>query len=280
MRSAVAEALTLATDQAPPLRTARTSAEWVAYFRANAARVLDVPWHEGAGTVPPEVLASLRAWQLGETSDGSRLRAAAQRHAERTNDPAFAEAVELFIAEEQRHGAALGRFLDLAGVPRLRWYWGDAAFRLFRHFLGRIESCATVVVMVEVHALLYYAAVRRTGGSVVLGCVCHQILRDEVAHIRFQCERLALLRRAHGGPRRALSAVVHTILFTGITLAVWWGHRRALRAGGWSVRRYWRAAWGKMRTAWNLMRPETYRWPTERAVSETSSPVPASNGGK
>ncbi|MBM3979675.1 MAG: ferritin-like domain-containing protein, partial [Planctomycetes bacterium] len=61
MRSAVVEALTLATDQAPPLRIARTSAEWVAYFRANAARVLDVPWHDGAGAAPPAVVASLRA---------------------------------------------------------------------------------------------------------------------------------------------------------------------------------------------------------------------------
>lgn len=264
MRSAMVEALTLTTEGAPalPLRVARTSAEWVAYFRTNAARLLDVPWHEGAGDAPPEVVASLRAWQLGETSDGEHLRAAAKRYAARANDPDFVAAVELFIAEENRHGAALGRFLDLAGVPRLRWYWGDAAFRAMRHFLGRLEACATVVVMVEVQALLYYAAVRRASGSPVLRALCLQILRDEIPHIRFQCERLALLRRARRRPRRWLSAATHRFLFTGITLAVWLGHRRALRAGGFTFRTFWRRAWAKMRAAWRMMDPAAYRWPT------------------
>src|SRR4051812_34334471 len=85
-----------------------TSAQWLAYFRANAARPRPIPWGQGAG-VPPEELApvarSLQAWQLGEPSDGRHLRAAAARHAEQTGDPDYLPAVELFIREEQRHGA-------------------------------------------------------------------------------------------------------------------------------------------------------------------------------
>jgi hypothetical protein len=269
MRSAMVEALTLTTEApvpagAPELPVVRTSAQWVAYFRANAARLLEVPWEVGAGVTPEEVevvVASLRAWQLGETSDGEHLRSAARRYAEAVNDPDFAVAVELFIAEEHRHGASLGRFLDLAGVPRLRWYWGDTVFRAMRHFLARLEACATVVVMVEVQALLYYAAVRRATNSAVLRQLCRQILRDEIPHIRFQCERLAVLHRPNGRLRRWFTAVVHRFLFTGITLAVWVGHRRALRAGGFTFRRFWRTAWVKMRAAWRAMDPNSYRWP-------------------
>jgi len=42
----------------------------------GVADLLDVPWDVGAGVTPEElaeIVASLRAWQLGETSDGARL---------------------------------------------------------------------------------------------------------------------------------------------------------------------------------------------------------------
>jgi hypothetical protein len=36
-------------------------------------------------------------------------------------------------------------------------------------------------------------------------------------------------------------------------------HRKALRAGGYSWRDYWRAAWRKMNVSWRLMDPARYR---------------------
>jgi hypothetical protein len=263
------EALTLTTEGVPVDErvrpVVRTSAEWVAYFRANAELALPVPWEAGAGVTPEEVavvVESLRAWQFGETRDGGHLRAAATRHATETNDPEFLAAVELFIVEELCHGAVLGKFLDLAGVPRRQKYWGDVVMRGFRHFLARLESCCTIVAMVETHALLYYAAVRRATRSAVLRRICEQLLRDEIPHIRFHCERLAILRRPHGRCRRWFTKLVHRCLFTGITLAVWAGHRHALSAGGFTFRRYWRSAWAKMRSAWRAMNPDSYRWPS------------------
>src|SRR5262249_18469329 len=150
-----------------------------------------------------------------------------------------------FIGEEQRHSADLGRFLDLAGVPRATRHWGDTVFRALRHLLGRLEVACSILVVVEVLALLYYAAIRRATGSAVLRRICEQILADEVPHVRFQCERLAVLRRGRCRVFRALTAAVHRVLFAGTTLAVWLGHRRALRAGGFPFRRFWRSAWAK-----------------------------------
>src|SRR5438552_1693840 len=94
-----------------------TTTAWVAYFQVNAARCRPVPWEQGAEVTPAQMAAiarSLQAWQLGETSDGRHLRAAAARYAARVGDPDYVRAVELFIGEEQRHGELLGRFLDLA----------------------------------------------------------------------------------------------------------------------------------------------------------------------
>jgi hypothetical protein len=244
----------------PPVRS---SSEWIAYFKANAAHLRPIPWELGASVTPDElsaIAASLRGWQLGETSDGSHLLTAARHHATTIGDPAFVDAIRLFIAEEQRHGAELGRFLDLANVERATSDWGDTLFRIARAFLLRMEPWVTVVVMVESHALVYYNALRRATRSPVLRRICEQILADEVPHIRFQCERLAILHRNRPRPLRALTTCVHRVMFTLITLAVWVGHRRAYRAGGYPFGRFWRAAWGKMESAWRAMSPERYRF--------------------
>lgn len=250
-----------AADDRPVVRSSR---EWVRYFEANAANLRPIPWEAGAGVTAEKLAAiagSLRAWQLGETSDGSHLKAAARRYAEQESDPDFLAAVGLFVAEEQRHGEDLGRFLDLAGVPRATADWGDWLFRRFRYFLTRMEVWVTVVLMVETHALLYYAAVRRATASAVLRTICTQILADEVPHICFQCERLAVLHRRRPRLLRLLTAGVHRVLFAGITCAVWVGHRKALRAGGFTARRFWRTAWAKMAWGWRLADARRYRWP-------------------
>ncbi len=235
------------------LATVRNSGEWIAYFEQNANELRPIPWESGAGVTADElavIAPSLRAWQLGETSDGLHLLASARHYAQTIGDPEFVQAVALFIAEEQRHGGSLGRFLDLAGIPRARWDWGDAIFRAFRYCLPRMETWATPVVMVETHAMVYYNAIHKATKSPVLRAICEQILADEVPHIRFQCERLAILHRRRSKLLRQLTLVFHRFLFAGITLAVWFGHRKALRAGGYGFRKFWRAVWRKMHHAW------------------------------
>jgi hypothetical protein len=112
-------------------------------------------------------------------------------------------------------------------------------------------------VMVETLALVYYNAIRRATRSAVLRAICAQILADEVPHIRFQRERLAILFRRR--PRFAfrLTMLGHRLCFLIVVALVWLGHRRALRAGGYGWRRYWRAAWAKMNVAWQLMDPSS-----------------------
>ena len=151
-------------------------------------------------------------------------------------DPEFLDAIRLFIAEEQRHGEELGRFLDLAGVARASWDLGDALFRGFRYLFPRMEVWATVVVMVETHAMLYYAAVRRATRSGVLRSICRQILRDEPPHIRFQCERLAILHHRRCRLFHFLTMACHRVFFFGITLAIWLLHRRGAAGGRVQVR--------------------------------------------
>ena len=244
----------------PPRRNrVRSTADWLAHFRANASQRRPIPWEAACDVPAPRLDAiarSLQAWQLGETSDGRHLRAAAAPYAARVGDPDLPAAIDLFIREEQRHGELLGRFLDRAGVGRVKGDWGDSLFRAARYCVTDMEVWTTPVVMVEVLAMVYYNALRRATGSRVLRAVCGQILADEVPHVRFQCERLALLLRRRGRLGRRLTLLAHRLFFVVVLLLVWAGHRRALRAGGYGWRRYWRAAWDRMGAAWRLINPD------------------------
>ena len=123
-----------------------------------------------------------------------------------------------------------------------------------------MEIWTTPVLMAETHALIYYNAIRQASHCPVLRGICEQLLADEIPHIRFQCERLAII--LHDRPRwlRVLTMLLHRVFFIGVTLAIWVGHRRALRAGGFGFGRFWRSAWARMRYSWRLMDPEGYRW--------------------
>jgi hypothetical protein len=244
-------------------RPVRSALEWFVWFRFNAAEGRAIPWERGAEVTPGELAAiarSLQAWQLGETSDGRHLRAAAERYAQRVGDPDYPAAVDLFIKEEQRHGEMLGRFLDLAGVGRVKADWGDSLFRAARYCITNMEVWTTPVVMVETLAKVYYNAIRRATRSPLLRTICVQILADEGPHLRFQCERLAILLRRR--PRWAfrLTMLGHRLGFLVVMALVWIGHRRALRAGGYGWRHYWRAAWDRMNAAWRKMDPQRYDW--------------------
>jgi hypothetical protein len=239
-----------------------TAAEWVAYFHANATQPRPIPWDEGPDATPEELAAivrSLQAWQLGETSDGRHLRAAAARYAEQVGDPDYLRAIELFIREEQRHGELLGQYLDRCGAGRVKADWGDGLFRAARYCLTDMEVWTTPVVMVETLALVYYNAIRRATRSAALRTLCAQILADEVPHLRFQCERLAILLSGRSRLGFHVTMLGQRLAFLVVMLLVWIGHRRALRAGGYGWRRYWRAAWDRMNASWRRMDPRRYR---------------------
>lgn len=243
------------------MRTFISSGEWRDHYQANALNQLPIPWEVG-GTLTAEearaIVRSLQAWQLGETSEGAQMLAAAKRYAAQADDPEFVDAVRLFIAEEQRHGELLGRFLDLNGAGRIRRNWGDAVFRKLRHLLPNMEVWTTVVIGVETLALVYYRAIMLATKSPVLKTICRQILKDEVYHLRFQYERLAQIGLRRGRFAWWLTSWAHRILFAATTLAVWVGHHRALCAGGFHWNRFWRASWNRMEFHWKLMRREAW----------------------
>jgi hypothetical protein len=250
--------------RAVAVRAAPWSAErWRAYYEANAEALLPLPWGGGAALPDAErdaLAASLQDFQLGESSEGHHLLRRGAEYAAREGDPAYLDALRLFVREEQRHSRDLGRFLTLAGLPLLGRSRLDGLFRWLRH-RGGLEQAITVLLTAETVGKVYYAAVYRATSSVLLRRLCAQLMRDEVQHVRFHAERLALLRRGRPLWRTRCRRAWHRLLFAGACVAVWAKHRRAFRAGGLGLGPFWRACWREMRAVLDQADPARYDVP-------------------
>ncbi|MGV9012789.1 MAG: ferritin-like domain-containing protein [Flavobacteriales bacterium] len=211
-----------------------TSAFWASHFRHNLTIQRVDPALEPSLT-PSEKAAigySLKAWQLGETSDGRHLLAAAKRYAERIGDLDYVDAVRLFIREEQKHGNNLGNYIDRIGEQRVRKDWGDTVFRKVRYLNTSMELWTIAVIIVESAAQVFYQALHDATACPLLRSICKDILIDEAHHIKFQNERMWMIFQRKGFYMKAVSLLLYSFLFFGTIHAIWFGHRRALKAGG------------------------------------------------
>lgn len=230
---------------------------WVAHFRANLAVDRAITWDDGYRLSRSERRAvgrSIAKFQLGGSSNGRFLQHHASLHARRAGDHAYAEAARLFIGEKQRHAAELGRFMDDQGLRKMRRHWSDSLFRCARK-LGGLDLAISVLLTAELIALVYYQALGRATGSLVLRSICAEILRDERTHVVFQAGTLGRVRQGRSaGAVRFRVGVQRAFLLAAIML-VWVDHWRVFRAGRFGWRRYWHACWGAFGSVEALLAP-------------------------
>ena len=226
-----------------------SSRHWVEHFSLGS-RIDRVDWELAPTITDGErqaILRSLQAWQLGETSDGAHLLLAATRYAERIGDADYPDAVRLFVAEEQKHGRNLGRYLDLIGEPRLTRDWGDSLFRWVRYRNASMEVWTLAVITVESSAQIFYRALRDATSCELLRQICTDILIDEAQHIVFQKERLHTIVSLRSPLSQRLSRSAYSVFFDVVGTVVWVAHRRLFRAGGVPFARYRRTMLAKRR---------------------------------
>ncbi len=246
----------------------RTSREWLDYFQGNARARMDICWKRGTGITDEErdaIAASVQEFQLGESSDGRCSLAIARRYAEQSGDHDYPEALAVFFREEGMHADMLGRFLDLAGLPRLSRSWRDSAFRKLRRCFN-LEVLLVFLLVAELIAKVYYRALRSATGSPVLRRICSQILRDEKPHVQFHLERLAHIRRFRPRWLNLIAIETHRGLFLSVCLVVWLKHGGAMRRGGFGFGRYFRQCRREFSEAARGMDPRRYSFadaPTE-----------------
>ncbi|MFG2720058.1 ferritin-like domain-containing protein [Streptomyces sp. NPDC048416] len=162
-------------------------AKWTKRFedeRERRRRRGDPDWARGA-TLHPAVWSGIQRFQVGEDGDGANL----VGKADQAGDADYAQAVRLFIAEEQNHARLLARLLDAGGKSTLSGHWSDTVFVRLRRLLG-LRTELLVLMIAEVVALRYYRALRDGACDPLTSDVAGRILADEQRHVPFHCERL------------------------------------------------------------------------------------------
>jgi hypothetical protein len=218
----------------------QTSENWIAHFKTNLEKKR-INWDLKPSITAKEVqtiLPSLQAWQLGETSDGANLIAAAEIYAARTGDADYVGAVKLFIKEEQKHGNNLGLYLDAINEPRIKKDWGDSLFRWVRHLNTSMETWTLTVIIIESAAQIFYQALKDATQCELLKQICTDILIDEAYHITYQTEHLGAIYYSKSMVSKAMRKPVYKCFFYGTSLTIWFAHRRLFKAGGNTFRSY------------------------------------------
>jgi len=220
----------------------QTSENWVRYFTQNLQQHR-IDWSIAPNLSLEErenILKSLQAWQLGETSDGASLIKAATKYALKLNDENYVEAIKLFIKEEQKHGNNLGKYLDLIGEKRIKKNWGDSLFRKFRGLYTDMEFWTIAVITVEGSAQIFYQCLKDATNCKLLKQICTDILIDEAPHISFQIERLHTIFNQKSRLMKYLTYKYYYVFYFSTSLVVWHAHKKLFKAGGVDFKRYWK----------------------------------------
>ncbi len=220
----------------------KTSWEWIEHFESNS-KIERIDWqlkHSITGIERKNILSSLRAWQLGETSDGSHLLKASKRYADKIGDKHYVKAVELFIKEEQKHGHNLGKYLDGIGEGRLKKNWADTMFRKVRYYNSSMELWTLAVITVESTAQIFYQSLKGATGCQLLKQICTDILIDEAFHIDFQCERFRLIYESKKPIPKFACFYLYKWFYFSIIILIWFVYRRTFIAGKNDFNSYWK----------------------------------------
>lgn len=207
---------------------------WTHYFEQNHWPDFPVVAPSLTSQERRRIAPSIRQFQLGEASGGHTFLRRGREFADVAGEPDYPRSLALFIAEEQRHAAALGRFMEGEGIPRQSRDATDSLFRFFRK-LWNHEVMVTVLVSAECVAVPYYSALHDATESAGLRALCRQILRDEAMHLKYQGQTLARLLRGRNFWLATLARTWQLAAVVAASLVVFAQHRQFFREAGWRL---------------------------------------------
>lgn len=217
-----------------------SSAYWLNHFQENALEDR-IDWEQEPTISPKEsalLIPSLQVFQLGLTSSGSTLMAAANKYAQRHQDREYMDVVQHYIDEENGHGQKLRRYLMRLGETPKRRDLGDTLFRHIRGFGTNMELWTISALVVESAAQVYFQAVKDATRCQLLQQVCEDIMTNDREHIRFQTERLGIIYNRKHKLKKALASFAYHLHFKLTYRAIWLGHASVFRAGGITYHRF------------------------------------------
>ncbi|MFN8259781.1 MAG: hypothetical protein U0X41_02460 [Chitinophagales bacterium] len=203
---------------------------WNEYFKSHHQQQFsNIYWDEEdylSTTERKLISSSIQQFQKGENSDGKNLLS----KSEQLYDMNYTFAIQNFIKEEQNHSKALGTFMDLHSIERIKKHPLDVIFKSLLKFFG-IGGNIVTLTTAEIISMVYYDALGKATGSKLLKDICTAILEDEVEHLKFQSQSLCTIYKGHF-IKSILLSLYHSILMRGTIAIIWLFHRNVLKQGG------------------------------------------------
>ena len=175
----------------------------------------DIPWHRfDAGAVDADLLAVVKTAALVEANAADYV---AYLDGVFADDPVFRAAVARWGIEEEQHGAALGRWAEVAD-PGFDFARALADFRagyripqgVSQSIRGSRAGELVARQVVETGTSSFYSAIRDATAEPVLKAIAGRIAADEFAHYRLFASHFARYHAAAPLPLRTRLVVAAT----------------------------------------------------------------------
>lgn len=214
--------------------------DWVSYFEYNNSHLLKLDFTKNNELTADEIRLispSIRAFQIGEGSDGRHLSRVVERFADKANYPQYKKIMEWFIIEENRHSQTLKKYMEIYHISSANGLWLDDIFRALRRLMG-LECEVIVLVTAEMIALSYYSALSNATDSALLKTICRQMLNDELKHIVLQSDTLNRISKGRGALVNNAVRGIRKILMRLTCFVVFFKYKNLFEAGGCSYKKF------------------------------------------
>ena len=149
--------------------------DWLIHFKENDKARLQIDFSEEPVLTEEQrklIFKSIKAFQMGEHSDGVYLAKLAEKFGKEFNQPHYAETMNLFIKEENFHSAYLAWYLKHHNEPKAKKNKLDKVFRDLRHN-GKIFTEIAVLVSRDHCPVLLFRTRQRSRSDRFKGPSCH-----------------------------------------------------------------------------------------------------------
>ena len=214
--------------------------DWIAYFENNKKhrKKLDLIHLDALSRADRAMIApSIRAFSIGEASEGHHLSLCAQIYAVKSGWADYAKIMDCLIAEENYHSRLLKVFMASYQIRPGINSGLDTVFRFLRRRAG-IECEVAVLVAAEMVAMTYYEALARVTNCQLLKTICAQMLHDERHHIVLQSVTLGKLNAGRPEAIREKLRNQRRILSRATAAALWDRYEAIFTAAGYTRGRF------------------------------------------
>lgn len=214
--------------------------DWVAYFEYNNAHLLKLDYTKHDELTKEDIKCitpSIRAFQIGEGSEGKNLKKRVKNYVEKTKDYPYEKAMDWFVIEENRHSQTLKKYMEIYDIQPLENIGIDKVFRVLRKLMG-LECEVIVLVTAEMIALSYYTALSNATNSDLLKTICKQMLQDELKHVVFQSYTLHKISRKRNKILNTIVRVIRKGIMRITLQVVWIKYKELFIKGGYSKKQF------------------------------------------